>query len=368
MGRWLDRCHHWFTLQGRSPNPRDVWAWAKPCRARLGHRSQSLSCAHVQHVKFNMHETELMIFLWNIFWNIFWHLTEWCLLFHSDMIWCCSALKIAADGWSLSAGIQKAPCITMPCSAMLRHEARDANDEQREQRLSSVLCSSGGEDHMIMEDPNISPDGPDGHLDIQNLKWTQLALEASSEASSEALTSLLTCLTWPPVSSVSYELLWITKWIKSLIFSEAYAMRPAAMPQVWFFGHSDHRDHRDLWDFGSHAVGRFRGPRSGGSDPTGHSCCARGICWNGELVVATLLRDLGQDSIKQCQVVIREKPEVREREKVVEAHPKWVVRVVRVVPATSCYSRCSWGWCHLQTQEILWLIFSHVNHDEYVNE
>ena len=56
----------------------------------------------------------------------------------------------------------------MPCCAMLRHEARDANDEQREQRLSSVLCSSGGEDHMIMEDPNISPDGPDGHLDIQN--------------------------------------------------------------------------------------------------------------------------------------------------------------------------------------------------------
>jgi len=67
-----------------------------------------------------------------------------------------------------------------------------------------------------------------------------------------------------------------------------------------------------------------------------------GICWIcGELVVATLLRDLGQDSIKQCQVVIREKPEVREREKVVEAHPKWVVRVVRAVPATCCYSRCS---------------------------
>ena len=50
---------------------------------------------------------------------------------------------------------------------------------------------------------------------------------------------------------------------------------------------------------------------------------------------ATLpLHDLGQDSMKQCQVVIREKPEVREREKVVEAHLK---RLVRIVPlASSC--------------------------------
>ena len=104
-------------------------------------------------------------------------------------------------------------------------------------------------------------------------------------------------------------------------------MRPAAMPQVWFFGPSDHRDHRDLSvDFEVREVVEV-------TQLATAAALEAGICWIcGELVVATLLRDLGQDSIKQCQVVIREKPEVREREKVVEAHPKWVVRVV---PATS---------------------------------
>ena len=139
---------------------------------------------------------------------------------------------------------------TMHHHAMLRHVAPWGTWRKWRATWATSLVSTlllrrrGSYDHEGSQHQSRWTRRTSGHP-----KWTQLALEASSEASSEAsreasseasseaLTSLLTCLTWPPVSSASYELLWITiNELKSSYFRRPTPCGLLQCPRCGFLG------------------------------------------------------------------------------------------------------------------------------------